>query len=173
MKKKIKLNSHRHWTYLEGVYMAELLTIGDLAPEFELVDHQGKTHKLSTFIGKKVVLYFYPKDNTPGCTTEACDFRDATPRFQEKNAVVIGISKDSGKSHQKFIEKFELPFLLLSDEAGDVCETYGVWQLKKNYGKEYMGIVRTTYIIDEKGLVAEVFSQVKVAGHIEKVLEKV
>lgn len=158
---------------MKGVYMTELLKIGDIAPDFELVDYAGNLHKLSSFLGKKVVLYFYPKDNTPGCTTEACDFRDAIPLFYEKNAIVIGISKDSGKSHQKFIEKFELPFLLLSDEVGDVCELFGVWQLKKNYGKEYMGIVRTTYIIDENGVVVEVFAQVKVPGHIEKVLANI
>lgn len=151
--------------------MTELINLGELAPEFTLPDKQGNLISLKDFAGKKIILYFYPKDSTPGCTKEACDFRDKNGDFTNANSVIIGISKDSEKSHEKFISKFELPFILLSDNEGVVCEAYGVWTLKKNYGKEYMGISRTTYIIDEKGFVEKVYANVKVSGHVEEVLE--
>ena len=122
--------------------------------------------------GKKVVLYFYPKDDTPGCTTEACRFRDALPDFSKSGAEVIGVSKDSVARHDKFKAKHELPFALISDEDGTVCEAYGVWQEKKNYGKTYMGIVRSTFLIDEKGKVAAAWRNLRVKGHVEKVLEE-
>ncbi len=115
------------------------------APTFTLPNAQGEPISLEDYRGKKVVLYFYPKDSTPGCTTEACDFRDATQAFEENNTVILGVSADSQKRHQNFIAKYELPFQLLSDVDHEVCEQYGVWQLKKNYGKEYFGIVRSTF----------------------------
>lgn len=151
--------------------MADIMKVGELAPEFTLLDGQGNTVNLKDFSGKKVILYFYPKDATPGCTTEACDFRDRNGDFENANTVIIGVSKDSEKSHAKFASKFELPFVLLSDSEGTVCEAYGVWQLKKNYGKEYMGISRTTFIIDEKGYIEKVFTNVKVSGHVDEVLK--
>lgn len=151
--------------------MAELLTISTKVPDFLLLDGQGKSISPKDFLGKRVIIYFYPKDDTPGCTTEACGFRDHNGDFSAANTVVIGISRDSVKSHSNFASKFELPFILLSDEEGEVCELFGVWQLKKNYGKEYMGIVRTTFIIDEAGSVEKVFANVKAEGHVEAVLE--
>lgn len=150
--------------------MTELLTVGMKAPQFSLLDGQGRLISLNDFLGKKMIIYFYPKDATPGCTTQACGFRDFYGDFTSANTIVIGISKDSIKSHSSFAAKFELPFILLSDEDGDVCEQFGVWQLKKNYGKEYMGIVRTTFIIDEEGNVEKVFPKVKVEGHVQEVL---
>lgn len=153
--------------------MDMLLKEGDRAPDFTLEDGQGNKVSLKDFAGKKIILYFYPKDSTPGCTKEACGFRDHFGEFQTEDIIVIGISKDSVKSHSNFAAKFNLPFVLLSDGEGAVCEAYGVWQLKKNYGKEYMGIVRTTYIINENGAIAKVFPKVKVEGHVEAVLEAV
>lgn len=153
--------------------MAELLTVGAKAPNFTLLDGEGKTIALSDFLGKKIIIYFYPKDDTPGCTIEACGFRDHHGDFSSANTVVIGISKDSVKSHSNFAAKFELPFILLSDEAGDICEQFGVWQLKQNFGKEYMGIVRTTFIIDETGNIEKVFPKVSAEGHVEEVLEAI
>lgn len=150
--------------------MSELLTVGMKAPHFSLLDGQGRLISLNDFLGKKIIIYFYPKDATSGCTTQACGFRDFYGDFTSANTIVIGISKDSIKSHSSFAAKFELPFILLSDEDGDVCEQFGVWQLKKNYGKEYMGIVRTTFIIDEVGNVEKVFPKVKVEGHVQEVL---
>lgn len=140
------------------------------AKDFILPGSNGKEISLKDFIGKNVILYFYPKDNTPGCTTEACSFRDSMEEFNNKDSVILGISKDSIKKHNSFIEKYELPFLLLSDENGNVCEEYGVWQLKKMMGKEYMGIVRSTFLIDKKGEIVKEWRGVKVNGHIEEVL---
>jgi thioredoxin-dependent peroxiredoxin len=143
---------------------------GDKAPVFSLRDDSGKTVSLSDFKGKKVVLYFYPKDSTPGCTTESCDFRDNLSRISKAKAVVLGISADSVESHKKFKEKQSLNFPLLSDPEHEALEAYGVWQEKSLYGRKFMGIVRSTFIIDEKGKIAVVFPKVKVAGHVEEVL---
>ncbi len=140
------------------------------AKEFRLPASNGKDVSLKDFLGKNVILYFYPKDNTPGCTTEACSFRDSMEEFNNNDTVILGVSKDSIKKHNNFIEKYNLPFLLLSDEEGTVCEEYGVWQLKKMMGKEYMGIVRSTFLIDKKGKIVKEWRGVKVDGHIEEVL---
>lgn len=144
---------------------------GSLAPEFSLMGSDGKEHKLSDYIGKKVVLYFYPKDNTAGCSKEACSFRDNIKIVTDLNAVVLGISRDSLKSHDKFIEKFNLPFVLLSDEEEKVCRLYDVIKEKNMYGRKYMGIERSTFIIDEEGILKKAFRKVKINGHIEKVIE--
>ena len=138
-----------------------MLTIGTKAPEFTLQDKDGKSVSLSDFIGKKVVLYFYPKDNTPGCTRQACAFAGAYQEFKEKNVEIIGISKDSTASHQKFAEKYNLPFILLSDPELSAIQAYGVWQEKKLYGKVSMGVVRTTFIIDENGNIEIIMLKVK------------
>ena len=143
---------------------------GNKAPDFSAKNQDGKTVKLSSFKGKKnVVLYFYPKDMTPGCTTEACDFRDQYKKF--KNTVILGVSIDSPERHQKFIGKYDLPFDLVADESQKVVNKYGVWQEKKLYGKKFMGIVRSTFIIDKKGVVRKIFPKVKVKGHVEEVLQ--
>ena len=142
---------------------------GNKAPDFTAIDQNGKKVKLSSFKSKKnVVLYFYPKDMTPGCTTQACDFRDQQQKF--KNTVILGVSIDSQERHQKFIEKYDLPFTLLADTEKKLVEKYGVWQEKKLYGKTFMGIVRTTFLIDKKGTVRKIFPKVKVKPHIEEVL---
>jgi thioredoxin-dependent peroxiredoxin len=146
------------------------LSIGEKAPQFELPASNGKSVKLSDFLGKNVVLYFYPKDMTPGCTTEACDFRDHHESFEGLNAVILGVSPDPIDRHEKFIEKHGLPFLLLADEAHTTAEDYGVWTLKKNFGKEYMGIERSTFIIDKDGNIAKEWRKVKVKGHVEEAL---
>ncbi len=138
--------------------------------DFTLPNAQGDLISLSDYRGKKVVLYFYPKDSTPGCRTEACDFRDATEAFAAKNTVILGISADSQKRHQNFISKYELPFELLSDVEHTVCEQYGVWQLKKNYGKEYYGIVRSTFLINESGELIQEWRSVKVKDHVAEAL---
>ena len=149
------------------------LDIGDKAPDFTLpTDGDGKV-TLSKLKGKKVVLYFYPKDDTPGCTTEACAFRDMFPRFKKMDATVIGISRDSVARHDKFKKKYELPFTLASDEEGKVTEAYGVWVEKSLYGRKYMGIERATFLIDEKGKIERVWHKVKVAGHADEVLKAV
>ncbi len=137
-----------------------MLNIGDKAIEFDLPDSEGVYHRLSEFLGKRVVLYFYPKDNTSGCTTQALGFKEHIEAFHDLNTVIIGISKDSVKSHKKFKEKYELPFLLLSDESTKVLQAYGVYQEKSMYGRKYMGVVRTTYIIDEKGIIVSVEEKV-------------
>lgn len=149
-----------------------MLEEGKKAPQFTLISGDNKKVALKDFLGKKVVLYFYPKDNTSGCTTEACDFRDTHPNFKKVNAVVLGVSPDSIESHQKFSEKLELPFQLLSDPDKKVLEKYGVWKEKSMYGRKYMGVERTTFIIDEKGKIQKIFPKVKVKGHVEKVLEE-
>ena len=147
-----------------------MLTEGTLAPDFTLTDDQGTEVSLSDFRGKKVVLYFYPKDDTPGCTTEACEFRDGHTSILAKGAVVLGISPDTVKSHQGFKLKYNLPFHLLSDPDHQVAELYGAWGEKKSFGKTYDGILRTTFILDEQGVVQKVFKNVKPQGHTEEVL---
>ena len=143
---------------------------GNKAPDFSAADQNGNKVKLSSFKGKKnVVLYFYPKDMTPGCTTEACDFRDQIKKF--KTTAILGVSIDSPERHQKFIEKYDLPFTLISDADQKVVNKYGVWQEKKLYGRTFMGIVRSTFIIDKSGVVRKIFPKVKVKGHIDEVLE--
>ena len=147
------------------------LKIGDKAPSFNLKNQDAKVVSLSDLKGKPVVLYFYPKDNTSGCTKEACNFRDEFPKFGKMKAEIIGVSADSVESHKKFAQKYKLPFNLLSDEKKDVLEKYGVWQEKSMYGKKYMGIVRTTFIIDAKGKISKIFPKVKVENHNEEVME--
>jgi len=141
------------------------------APEFTLLNEKEEPVRLSDYRGKKVILYFYPKDMTPGCTTQACDFRDQHESFADLNAVILGVSGDSAARHTKFIEKYDLPFSLLVDENHEVCEKYGVWVLKKNFGKEYMGIERSTFLIDEEGISIKEWRKVRVKNHIEEVLE--
>ena len=148
-----------------------MLEAGMQAPAFTLADKDGKTVSLSDFLGKKVVLYFYPKDNTPGCTRQACAFAAAYSGFEAKNAVVIGISKDSVSSHEKFAEKYHLPFILLSDPELQAIQTYGVWQEKKLCGKTSMGVVRTTFLIDEQGKIMKVMPKVKPDTNAAEVLE--
>lgn len=145
---------------------------GKKAPQFTLKTGDGEKVSLKDYLGKKVVLYFYPKDNTSGCTKEACDFRDAHPNFKKLNAVVFGVSADSEESHKKFSDKHDLPFTLLSDPDKKVIEKYGVWKEKSMYGKKYMGIERSTFIIDEKGKIQKIFPKVRVKGHVEKVLDE-
>lgn len=147
-----------------------MLEVGSKAPEFTLPDKTGKMVSLSDFAGKKVVLYFYPKDNTPGCTRQACAFGGAYEQFRQKNVAVIGISKDSVASHQKFAEKYALPFVLLSDSELTAIQAYGVWQEKKNYGKVSMGVVRTTFVIDEQGMIEKVMPKVKPDTNAEEIL---
>jgi len=148
-----------------------MLKPGDKAPEFKLKSDTGEKLSLKDFKGKKVILYFYPKDMTSGCTVEACNFRDNIKKIEKKNAVVIGVSADDTKSHVKFKEKYDLPFTLLSDETHKMLEDYGVWQEKSMYGKKYMGIARTTFIIDERGKIEKVFEKVKVDTHAEEILD--
>jgi thioredoxin-dependent peroxiredoxin len=148
-----------------------MLKVGDKAPDFTLTADSGEKISLKDYRGKKVILYFYPKDMTSGCTVEACDFRDNITKFEKKNAVVIGVSPDGTKSHVKFRDKYELPFTLLSDESKSMLEDYGVWREKSMYGRKYMGVVRTTFVIDEKGKIEKVFEKVKVEGHIDEILE--
>ena len=138
-----------------------MLEVGSLAPDFSLPDENGEIHKLSDYRGQKVILYFYPKDNTAGCTRQACGFKDRYPLIQEKGAVVLGISKDSARAHKNFMTKYDLPFTLLSDPEHQVIEMYDVWKEKKNYGRVYMGIVRSTYLIDEKGIIVKALEKVK------------
>lgn len=147
-----------------------MLEIGMKAPDFTLLDKEGKTVSLSDFLGRKVVLYFYPKDNTPGCTRQACAFAASYDRFSAQDVVVIGISKDSVSSHQKFAQKHNLPFILLSDPELLAIQAYGVWQEKKLYGKTSMGVVRTTFIIDEKGNIEKIMPKVKPDSNAEEIL---
>ena len=148
-----------------------MLEVGTKAPEFTLPDKDGNNVSLSEFCGKKVVLYFYPKDNTPGCTRQACAFAGAYSQFEALGAVVIGVSRDSQASHQRFAEKNSLPFILLSDPERQAIEAYGVWQEKKNYGKVSMGVVRSTYIIDEDGVIEKVMPKVKPDTNAAEILE--
>jgi peroxiredoxin Q/BCP len=146
---------------------------GDKAPDFTLPTDGGGTVTLSKLKGKKVVLYFYPKDDTSGCTAEACGFRDTFPNFRKIDATVVGISRDSVASHDKFKKKYELPFTLAADIEGEVTEKYGVWVEKSMYGRKYMGIERATFLVDEKGVVRKVWHKVKVPGHVDDVLAAV
>lgn len=148
-----------------------MLETGQTAPDFTLKDYKGNDVSLSQFKGKKVVLYFYPKDNTPGCTKEACSLRDSHDKLSDLNAVVLGISPDEGEKHSKFIEKFNLPFTLLSDPEHTVLALYEAWGEKNMYGKKSMGVLRKTYIIDEQGIIKKIFKKVNVASHGDDVLE--
>ena len=147
-----------------------MLAIGTQAPSFSLPDQNGQMHTLEEYRGKKVVLYFYPKDNTPGCTKQACAFGELYPQFTEKGAVVLGVSKDSVASHKKFEEKYGLPFTILSDEGLEAIKAYDVWQEKNMYGKKTMGVVRTTYLIDENGVIVRAFSRVKAEENPQQML---
>ena len=146
---------------------------GDPAPSFELPNEEGEIVRLDDFKGSKLILYFYPKDDTPGCTKEACALRDDYSAYQEAGVSILGVSADSPKSHEKFIDKYNLPFSLLADEDNEVCEAYGVWGKKKFRGREYMGINRTTFIIDENGDISHVFENVKPASHSQELLEAI
>ena len=148
-----------------------MLEVGTQAPAFTLPDQNGNLVRLSDFAGKKVILYFYPKDNTPGCTRQACAFAQSYPEFQARNVVVIGVSKDSMASHLKFAQKYELPFILLSDPELQAIQAYGVWQEKKLYGKVSMGIVRSTYLINEQGVIEKVMPKVKPDTNAAEILE--
>ena len=149
-----------------------MLEIGTKAPAFTLPDQNGDIHTLEEYRGKKVILYFYPKDNTAGCTKQACGFAERYPQFLEKGAVVLGVSKDSVKSHKNFETKYELPFTLLSDPERQAIEAYDVWKEKKNYGKVSMGVVRTTYLIDENGIIVKAMDKVKAADNPQQMLEE-
>ena len=148
-----------------------MLETGTAAPDFELPDQDGNMRRLSDYRGKKVILYFYAKDNTAGCTKQACGFAERYPQISEKGAVVLGVSKDSVKSHRNFADKYSLPFTILSDEDHKVMELYDVWKEKKNYGKTYMGAVRTTYLIDEAGIIIQAMGKVKAADNPQQMLE--
>jgi len=147
-----------------------MLRVGDRAPDFELPSYDGSTFRLKDHRGKKIVLYFYPKDHTSGCTKEACSFRDNYDSFRKKDALIVGISADSSASHTSFAKKNNLPFLLLSDEDKKVLKLYGVWKKKQMYGRTFYGIERTTFVIDEEGIIRRIFTKVKVNGHSEEVL---
>ena len=149
-----------------------MLEIGTQAPDFTLPDQNGEMHSLSDYRGSKVVLYFYPRDNTAGCTKQACSFGELYPQFREKGAVVIGVSKDTVASHKRFEEKYGLPFTLLSDTEKEVLQAYDVWKEKKNYGKVSMGVVRTTYLIDEQGVIVKAHDKVKAADNPTQMLEE-
>lgn len=151
---------------------AGLIEPGKTAPAFTLTDQAQQAHKLADYRGQWVVLYFYPKDDTPGCTKEACQFRDATDELQRRGATVFGVSPDDETSHERFASKFELPFPLLADHEAKLCERYGVWQEKNTFGRKTMGVVRTTYLIDPQGKVAHRWDKVKVANHAAEVLAK-
>lgn len=150
--------------------MSKALAIGDKAPELAIPDQQGKTVTLDSFKGKQVVLYFYPKDDTPGCTKESCDFRDVESQILRAGGTIVGVSLDGKESHQRFIKKFGLPFPLLSDEDARISKTYGVYKEKNMYGKKYWGIERSTFVIDPEGKVKAIFRKVKVDGHADEVL---
>ena len=149
-----------------------MLKTGDKAPDFTLVSDEGKNISLKDFRGKKVVLYFYPKDDTEACTQEACDFRDNIKVIEKNDTVVLGVSKDNTRSHVKFKKKYTLPFTMLSDETRDMLDAYGVWKEKSMFGKKYMGIVRTTFLIDEKGIIKNIWEKVTVKGHIEEIISR-
>lgn len=147
------------------------LSAGVEAPDFNLADHNGTMHKLSDYRGKPVVLYFYPKDDTPGCTKEACGFRDDYDVYDKSGVVILGVSPDSPKKHTKFREKYNLPFTLLADEDHQVCDLYGTWGLKKYMGREYEGVLRTTFLIDAQGRIVKIFEKVKPEGHSAEILD--
>lgn len=148
-----------------------MIEINCAVPDFTLMGSDNQEHKLSQYRGKKVIIYFYPRDNTPGCSTEACNFRDSNDVFINKNAIIIGISRDSLKSHTKFIEKFNLPFILLSDEKEEVCNLFNVIKEKNMYGKKVFGIERSTFIINEEGILVKEYRKVKVKDHVSTVLK--
>ncbi|HEY9122538.1 MAG TPA: thioredoxin-dependent thiol peroxidase [Brevefilum sp.] len=150
-----------------------VLSEGVKAPGFELLDSEGKLHKLSDYTGETIVVYFYPKDDTPGCTKEACSFRDSYADFKQAGVTIIGISPDKVESHKKFKEKYALPFTLLADPDHAVCEAFGVWGLKKAYGREYEGVFRTTYVIGPEGEIKRVFENVKPSDHSQEVLDAI
>jgi thioredoxin-dependent peroxiredoxin len=145
------------------------LNIGDIAPDFAIPDQDGLVHKLSDYAGRKLVIYFYPKDDTPGCTAQACNLRDNYYELRQKGYEVIGVSVDSEKSHQKFIRKFELPFTLLADTEKKMVEDYGVWQEKSMYGRKYMGVMRYTFIIDEQGIIRDIITKVDTKDHARQI----
>jgi len=147
------------------------LSVGEKAPDFNLLDQNNQTVSLDSFQGQHVLLYFYPKDDTPGCTTEACNFRDDYSNYQNAKVVILGVSPDSPTSHKKFQDKYQLPFTLLADENHQVCDLYKVWGPKKSFGKEYDGVHRTTYLIDPDRIIQEVFQKVSPAKHSAQVLE--
>lgn len=148
------------------------LQVGDKAPDFTLLSDQEESISLKSLRGKKFVLYFYPKDSTPGCTREACDFRDQFAAFKKHGVEIFGVSKDSAKSHTKFKDKYELPFTLLVDDKADVCEAYGVVDKKSMFGKTFLGITRSTFLVDEKGIIKAIWRKVKVTGHVEQILNE-
>ena len=150
-----------------------MLKIGDKAPEFKLLDQDGKEHTLSMYLGKKVLIYFYPKDDTPGCTTEACNFRDSNAAMLEIGLVILGVSKDSVKSHKKFADKYDLNFPILSDEGTDMIKSYDAWAPKKFMGREYLGILRKSVLIDEKGKISKIYEDVKAKTHRDEVINDV
>jgi peroxiredoxin Q/BCP len=147
------------------------LNIGDKAPDFKGFDQNGNLLTLDSFKGKSLILYFYPKDNTPGCTAEACDLRDNYNMWLEKGYAVIGISPDSQQSHQKFISKYELPFPLIADPEKEIIKSYGAWGPKKNYGKEYEGLLRTTFVVDQQGTIVQIFNKVNTKEHTQQILK--
>lgn len=149
-----------------------MIEVGNLVPDFSLVGSDNKLHNLSDYRGKKVILYFYPRDNTPGCTTESCDFRDNHKQITDSNTVILGISKDSLASHNKFITKFDLPFILLSDEEKTVCDLFDVIKEKNMYGKKLLGIERSTFLINENGILIKEYRKVKVKGHVDSIIEE-
>lgn len=158
----------------DSLNVAHSLSEGEVAPDFTLPSSDKRNISLSDYLGQKnVVLYFYPKDDTPGCTTEACDFRDNLARLSQSDTVVLGVSKDNLKSHDKFIQKHKLPFLLLSDEGLEVIQKYDSWQEKSMYGKKYMGVERNTFLIDKKGVIRKIWHKVKVKGHVQEVLKAI
>lgn len=180
--RRLFLRDSANWDKIEGISnraqqarkeeaLDMKLEVGNLAPEFALPDQAGVVHRLSDFRGKKTVVYFYPKDDTPGCTRQACAFRDSIGELRDLNAVVIGISKDSTEAHRKFIEKYNLPFLLLSDPERSAIEAYGVWQEKKNYGKVSMGVVRMTFVLDEEGRILKIFPKAKPDTNAAEIVE--
>ena len=150
-----------------------MLEVGTKAPDFQLMNQEGKEVTLSEYRGKKVILYFYPRDNTPGCTTQACGFAELYPQIQKKGAIVLGVSKDSVASHQKFKEKYQLPFTLISDPDLQAIQAYDVWKEKNMYGKKVMGVVRTTYLIDEDGVIIKAFDKVKAANNPQQMLDEI
>lgn len=149
-----------------------VLKVGDKAPDFTLTTDEGHPLSLHSLEGKNVILYFYPKDNTPGCTRQACDFRDSIAQFADNQTVILGISKDGVQKHQQFKEKYALPFTLLADEKGDVCEKYGIINKKSLFGKTFLGIQRSTFLIDKENVIRAIWRKVKVTGHIKQVLDE-
>lgn len=152
--------------------MAKTLELGDIVPDIKLPSSTGKDVSLHDFKGKKVVLYFYPKDDTPGCTTEACDFRDTLTDYKELNVEIVGVSKDPTSSHEKFIEKYKLPFVLLSDTDLKLMEAFGVWKEKTMYGRTALGVSRSTFLIDENSILVKAWPNIKATGHVAKVLDE-